>query len=79
VILKEDENRRGRSPGEIARVIHEGLLEAGISADQVTTVYSEAEAVEHAVQQIRDQDLVVVLVEDVPAVLEQLRLYRATP
>ena len=79
VILKEDENRRGRSPGEIARVIREGLLEAGISADQVTTVYSETEAVEHAVQEIRDQDLVVILVDDVPAVLEQLRLHRATP
>jgi cyanophycin synthetase len=79
VILKEDENRRGRSPGEIAQVIREGLLEAGISADQVTMVYSETEAVEHAVLEIRDQDLVVILVDDVPAVLEQLRLYRATP
>jgi hypothetical protein len=60
-------------------VIHEGLLEAGISGDQVTTVYSETEAVEHAVQQIREGDLIVILVEDVPAVLQQLRLHRATP
>ncbi len=79
VILKEDENRRGRSPGEIAQVIREGLLESGISADQVTTVYSEMDAVEHAVRELGDQDLVVILVDDVPAVLEQLRLHRATP
>jgi cyanophycin synthetase len=77
VILKEDVNRRGRKPGEIARVIGEGLAEAGIAEDQVETVYSEGEAVAHAVERMRDGDLVVVLVDDVPAVLEQLRPFRA--
>lgn len=72
VILKEDENRRGRSPGEIARVIREGLANAGIGPRQVTTVYSEREAVERAVEEMGEEDLVVVLVDDVPAVLEQL-------
>jgi cyanophycin synthetase len=72
VILKEDENLRGRSQGEVARVIGEGLAEAGITPQQVTTVYSEREAVERAVELMNHQDLVVVLVDDVPAVLEQL-------
>jgi cyanophycin synthetase len=76
VILKEDDNRRGRAPGEIARVIGEGLAEVGIAAEQVETVYSEHEAVAHAVDQIGAGDLIVVLVDDVPAVLEQLRSLR---
>jgi cyanophycin synthetase len=72
VILKEDDNLRGRSPGEVARIIGEGLAEAGIGDHQVTTLYSEREAVERALQQMQERDLVVVLVDDVPAVLEQL-------
>jgi cyanophycin synthetase len=76
VILKEDENRRGRQPGEISRVIGEGLADAGIGPGLVETVYSEREAVAHAVDQMSDGDLVVVLVDDVPAVLEQLRPLR---
>jgi cyanophycin synthetase len=77
VILKEDDNRRGRVPGEIARVIGEGLAEVGIGPDRIETVYSEPEAVARAVEQMNDRDLVVVLVDDVPGVLEQLRPLRA--
>jgi cyanophycin synthetase len=72
VILKEDENLRGRQRGEIVRVIQEGLADVGISPQQVETVYSEPEAVGRAVERIGEQDLVVVLADDVPAVLEQL-------
>jgi cyanophycin synthetase len=79
VILKEDENRRGRQPGEIVRVIGEGLAEVGIGGDRVETVFSEGEAVAHAVEQMRDRDLVVVLVDDVAGVLAQLRPLRAGP
>jgi cyanophycin synthetase len=78
VILKEDDNLRGRSQGEVARVIGEGLADAGISHDQVTTVYSEREAVERALRELGEQDLIVVLVDDVPAVLEQLRPLRTS-
>jgi cyanophycin synthetase len=72
VILKEDENLRGRRPGEIVRAIKAGLGEAGISPDRIETVLSEREAIARAVGQIGERDLVVVLVDNVPAVLEQL-------
>jgi hypothetical protein len=36
------------------------------------TVYTEGEAVARAVERMGEQDLVVVLADDVPAVLEQL-------
>jgi cyanophycin synthetase len=77
VILKEDDNRRGREPGEIARVIGEGLAEVGIGPDRIETVYGEPQAVARAVEQMQDRDLVVILVDDVPGVLEQLRPLRA--
>jgi cyanophycin synthetase len=78
VILKEDDNLRGRAPGEVARIIGEGLADAGISRDQVRTVYTERDAVERALQEMQERDLVVVLVDDVPAVLEQLRPMRTS-
>jgi cyanophycin synthetase len=78
VILKEDENLRGRSPGEVARVIAEGLTEAGVTRDRVTTVYSEREAVERGLQEMGEKDLMVILVEDVAGVLDQLRPLRTS-
>ncbi len=77
VILKEDENLRGRQRGEIVRVIEEGLAEVGITSDRIETVLSEPEAVARAVAEMGEQDLVVVLADDVAAVLEQLLPLRA--
>ena len=78
VILKEDENLRGRSRGEIVRAIEAGLGEAGISSDRVETVLSERDAVARAVGRMEEQDLVVVLVDNVPAVLDQLLALRTS-
>jgi len=76
VILKEDENLRGRARGEIVRIIAAGLVDAGIARDQIEVVFTEQEAVASGIARLGDQDLVVVLVDDVPAVLQQLRALR---
>ena len=78
MILKEDEDRRGRAPGEIARIIGEGLMQGGMDASRISVVPDEAEAVERAVQGMGDGDLTVVLVEDVPGILQRLST-RAAP
>ena len=72
VILKEDSDRRGRAAGEIARLIGEGLTQAGLAPERIERVDTEAEAVTRGVQLMQDRDLVVVLAADVPAVLSQL-------
>ena len=38
VILKEDDERRGRAPGEIARLLREGLREAGMADEEIAIV-----------------------------------------
>jgi cyanophycin synthetase len=78
VILKEDEDRRGRQPGEIARIMAEGLVQGGMDASRISVVPDEGEAVEEAIKAMHDGDLTVVLVEDVPGILERLR-GRAAP
>jgi cyanophycin synthetase len=77
VILKEDSDRRGRQSGEIAQLLAEGLREAGLRQDSIEVVFSEADAVARGVELMRGHDLVVVLADQVPAVLEQLGRLRS--
>jgi cyanophycin synthetase len=74
VIVREDKYRRGRVPGEISRLIIEGLHEAGMTDSQIEIIYNETEGLAHAVSQMEDNDLVFVLADEVPAVLAQLHV-----
>jgi cyanophycin synthetase len=76
VVLKEDANLRGRRPGEVAALLEEGLLAGGMRADAIETVFAESEAVTRALQLMEERDLVLVLAEDVRAVLDQVRPLR---
>jgi len=73
VIVRDDKYRRGRAPGEISRLIAQGLREGGMREDQIDIVHNEVEALEHAMEVMQDNDLVFVLADEVPVVLEQVR------
>ncbi|HYU33093.1 MAG TPA: cyanophycin synthetase [Thermoanaerobaculia bacterium] len=61
ILLREDDNRRGRKPGEIGDLLRRGLLEAGFPADRISTqVYDEEEAVQRALETAQPGDLLVV-------------------
>jgi cyanophycin synthetase len=72
-IVKEDDDRRGRRPGEIAELLVEGLRQAGLHGDQIESLPTEAAAVTRALEVIGDGDLLVILADDVAAVLAQIR------
>jgi cyanophycin synthetase len=72
VIVKEDANLRGREPGEVARLIAEGLRAGGIREECIEVIPDERRAVAHALGMIEENDLVVVLAADVPAVLAEV-------
>jgi cyanophycin synthetase len=76
VILKEDDDPRGREPGDVARLIGEGLREAGVGNERMETVFSELDAVDRALELMRERDLVILLAADVPAVLDRVRPLR---
>ena len=73
VIVKEDEDRRGRDPGETAALIVEGLREGGTPSDRIEVIPSEMAALERAVSLLESNDLAVVLTDDVGSVLERAR------
>jgi cyanophycin synthetase len=78
VIVKEDSDRRGREPGEIARLVRDGLTAGGMSPDAIEVVADEIAAVDRLVAMLEDHDIGVVLADDVPGVLDHLQR-RAQP
>jgi cyanophycin synthetase len=72
VIVKEDADRRGRAPGEIASLLVEGLREGGMPAERIRIIHHEPEAVDAALSGLREGDLVVILVDDITYVLNRV-------
>jgi cyanophycin synthetase len=73
IIVREDANLRGRSPGEMATLLREALQEAGKPPAQVHTVLDEIDAIQTAIDLAAPGDLVVALVEKITPTWNALR------
>jgi cyanophycin synthetase len=85
VIIRDDLDLRGRKPGEVAALIREGLLRAGLPEAHIVERRDEAEAVALAVDEGQPGDLIV-YIADKPELaakiveeLRQERVQRTTP
>jgi cyanophycin synthetase len=72
-IVKEDSDLRGRPAGAVAGLLVEGLREAGLPAEAVSTVLDEREALDGALDRLEDGDLLVVLADSVSSVLQRVQ------
>lgn len=72
IIIREDDNTRGRARGEIADLLREAVVGAGKNPEEVEIVLDELEAAQLAVEQSEKGDLVVLLVDKPVKVWEQL-------
>jgi Mur ligase family, glutamate ligase domain len=72
IIVREDDDLRGREPGEIAHLIADTIARARPSLP-LTIIPDEAEAVEQALEMAREGDLVVVFVDRVDETIEQVK------
>jgi cyanophycin synthetase len=72
VIVKEDRDLRGRTTGEIAGIIQQGLGAGGLASKHIETVLPEHEAITRAIEIADDNDVVVILAEKVSDVLAQV-------
>ncbi len=73
MIVRDDKYRRGRAPGEISRIIAAGLREGGLAEERINVVHNEADALDHAMAMMEDNDLIFVLADEVPIVLDHVR------
>jgi cyanophycin synthetase len=72
VVIKEDDDRRGRQNGAIAALIREAALEAGMADEHVLTVLDEREAVRHALSIAQPRELVVVFADAITQVWKEV-------
>jgi len=65
IVLREDDNRRGRERGETGALVRQGLLAAGFPAERISPeIYAEEAAVEHALETAQPGDLLVIFGDD---------------
>jgi cyanophycin synthetase len=75
LVLREDDDRRGRAPGEAAALLREGAVAGG--ATSVEVVVGEKEACEAALRMAQPDDLVVLFADDITAVWKQVIYFKA--
>lgn len=72
VYIKEDQQLRGRAPGEVAEILRQGAAAAGLPATSIGVHLQEADALRAALHEAQPGDLVVVLYEDLELTLSIL-------
>ncbi|HET9228079.1 MAG TPA: cyanophycin synthetase [Thermoanaerobaculia bacterium] len=61
ILLREDDSRRGRKPGEVGEMLRNSLIEAGFPAERIAPgVYGEEEAVQRALEEASPGDFLVI-------------------
>jgi cyanophycin synthetase len=64
IYIKEDIDLRNRQKNEVANLLCEGVLEGGLNKKNVLFFEEESTALEHAMQNAEENDLIVVLYEN---------------
>jgi cyanophycin synthetase len=73
VFVREEENLRGRRPGEVGELLRQGLLAAGLAADRIVPgIYGEHEAVQRSLAAAKPGDLVVIFGDDLDRDWQQI-------
>jgi cyanophycin synthetase len=76
VILRDDEDLRGREPGEVSEYLRQDLIAHGLKADAIETVKNEPEAVRRALAAAKRDDLVVIFADRISKVAAQVDFER---
>jgi cyanophycin synthetase len=77
VIVRQDDDRRGRADGELPKLIEEALLRAGLARSKVEVLAEEPQAVDHALRMAKRGDLLLVLADKVNRSWKQITKFGA--
>ena len=76
LIIKEDDDRRGRDVGASAELMKQGAMQAGMAEDKIEIVTDEIEAVEKGLQQAIKGDVLVITADKIKRTYEQIVRFR---
>ncbi|HKV10828.1 MAG TPA: Mur ligase family protein, partial [Thermoanaerobaculia bacterium] len=73
ILLREDDNLRGRKRGETGGILRDALVSSGFPEDRISAeIYSEEEAVQRALETAQPGDLLVIFGDDLDRVWKQI-------
>jgi len=78
IVIREDDNTRGRRSGEIAEILRTAAIAGGMSDSNITVMLDELDAVKRAVDISEKTDLVVLMIDKPVKVWEMLTGYGAS-
>jgi len=76
LIIKEDNDLRGRNAGEVADILYNGAVKAGMPAGNISVIYSEDKALETAIMEAKAGELIVMFYEELEPALEVIEKCR---
>lgn len=77
IYIKEDVDKRGRKPFEVAKILYDEILKSGFDKNNATIIESETEALRAAVRQAKQGDLIAVFYESLEPLQEYIRSCKA--
>jgi cyanophycin synthetase len=79
IILKETTLLRGRRPGEVPRLLREGLLAGGMKPDAITFIEDECDATDAALRRARPGDLLLIFCDSYATCWGQVVNFQPAP
>jgi cyanophycin synthetase len=76
LIIKEDEDTRGRQPGEIANLLEKAALAAGRQPEDIQIILNEFEAVSKTLKEAKKDDLIVITAAKIQQTFDQVESFR---
>jgi cyanophycin synthetase len=76
VYIKEDDDLRGRDPGEVAGILFDAIIRNGGKKENVEIVYSELKALETAMLEAKPGDLIIMFYEEFERAVELVNRFK---
>ena len=76
IFIKEDQDLRGRKPLEVANVLLDGVIQGGFPVSKAVIVPQEAEALERAMKEAEEGDIIVAFFEKMEPLVQKIEQYR---
>jgi cyanophycin synthetase len=76
IILRRDDDRRGRGADEVPRLMESALREAGVPSERVTVIVDEQQAIDAALKLASPGDLLVVFGDNITRSWKQIIYFK---
>lgn len=75
IIIREQDDLRGREPGETAAFIREGIIEEGFDENEIEVIYKEEEALMHAMERASEGEIIVLFTQCLDVIIPTINGY----